>query len=221
MTFKRRQMELKVAKSDIKNDGSFAGYGSVFNNLDSYRDIVMPGAFIRSLGEWAKKDALPPILWQHRSDQPIGPFTTMREDSKGLYVEGQMLVKSVRQAAETHALLQSGAIRGMSIGYNPTVEEWDSKEEIVRLKDADLWEVSIVTFPANQAATVTELKEFIRAGTVPSVREFEGLLRDVAGFTKAQAKTIVAEGYSKFYERRDAVGIESAISAIDKFTLKL
>ena len=99
-------------------DGTFAGYGSVFGNVDSYGDVVMPGAFSDSLADWKAKGRFPPVLWQHDSRQPIGPFTAMREDPKGLHVEGKLLVNDVQLAREAHALISTGAIGGMSIGYN-------------------------------------------------------------------------------------------------------
>lgn len=206
--YRKRSMEFDM--KSLKKDGSFAGYGSVFGNTDLYNDVVMPGAFTDTLQAWALKDRLPPVLWQHSSNSPIGSYTDMSEDSTGLYVEGKLLIKSVQQAAEAYALLEAKAINGLSIGYNiPDDEdamEYDAAHGIMKILKIDLWECSIVTFPANTSASVTELKTIFGAGRVPSVREFEHLLRDV-GCPKSKA-AYLANGLGELL-RRDADGDKS------------
>jgi HK97 family phage prohead protease len=182
--------------------GEFEGYGSVFETIDAYRERVAPGAFRESLKEWAARGALPPVLWQHRADQPLGPFLEMREDDRGLFVRGKLLVEDVRQAREAHALMKSGAVSGLSIGFNVVREEFDHEEELVTLQEIDLWEVSVVTFPANTDARVEAVKNRFADG-LPSVREFEGFLRD-AGFSRVQAVAIASRGLSGLL--RDAEG---------------
>lgn len=142
----------------VSDDGFFSGYLSVFGVVDAYRDIVMPGAFAESLARWQEKKMLPPVLWQHRSGEPIGPFTKMVEDGRGLYVEGKLLVNEVQRAKEAHALLKAGAISGMSIGYETIGEEIDKEQRARKLTKLELWEGSIVTFPANPDARVDAVK---------------------------------------------------------------
>ena len=201
MKMKRRQFGFEVKSLD--ETGAFAGYGSVFGNADFYRDVVMPGAFQDSLAQWQDQKALPPILWQHNSDQPIGPFTKMAEDGKGLAVEGQLLVKDVKKAREAYALLKANAIRGMSIGYNPLEEEYDAKTNVNRLLKVDLWEVSIVTFPANTDATVSQIKTILKGGRMPTLAEFEASLRE-EGWSRNQAKIIAGDGLRGLLKQRDA-----------------
>lgn len=76
----------------IGEDGVFDGFGSVFGNVDSYKEIVAPGAFTESLAAWKASGRLPPVLWQHRSGEPIGPYLEMEEKPLGLWVKGQLLV---------------------------------------------------------------------------------------------------------------------------------
>ena len=206
MKLKQRQFGFQV--KDVGEDGTFSGYGSVFDVVDSYRDVVKPGAFSKTLADWMAKDALPPCLWQHRSDQPIGPFTKMAEDGKGLYVEGQLLIKDVKKAREAYALLKSKTIRGMSIGYDipDGGMTYDGKTNVWNLTQVDLWECSIATFPANVEAGVTEIKSKIIGGELPSISQFEELLRDAAGFSKKQATSIASVGYAKFLDQREAEG---------------
>jgi hypothetical protein len=117
----------------------------------------------------------------------------MVEDEKGLYTEGQLLVKDVQRAREARALMMSKTIDGMSIGFNSLVEEYDKAENLITLKEIDLWEVSIVTFPANSESLITEVRSMFANG-VPSIREIEEILRD-AGFSRTQAKALVGHGY--------------------------
>lgn len=200
MSYKRRQYAYQFKSLDAKGD--FAGYGSVFDVIDSYRDVVRPGAFERTIAEWKAKGRFPPVLWQHIGSQPIGPHTDLREDSKGLYNEGRMLIDDVQQAREAYALTKSGAIAGQSIGYD--IFEGgiihDDKSNTWSLTAIDLWEISIATFPANPEAMVTEVKQLFAKGQLPTLRQFEGMLRD-AGCSRSQAVEIANAGLAKLLQR--------------------
>lgn len=135
-------------------DGRFAGYASVFDNTDSQRDIMRRGAFKTSL----KLRKYPvQLLWQHQWDEPIGIITEIFEDKHGLYVEGRLLLE-VARAKEALALLKAGVIRGMSIGYTVKRARRDADSGARELLEVELWEVSLVTMPANEAAQVTVVK---------------------------------------------------------------
>jgi HK97 family phage prohead protease len=168
-------MEVKA----LDETGMFEGYGSVFDVVDGWDDVVVKGAFEKSI---AKKK--PAMLWQHNSNQPIGVYTSVKEDDKGLRLEGKLLIEEIGQARETYALLKAGAINGLSIGYNALAWEHETRKDrqIRVLKEIDLWEISLVTFPANPKATV---------GSVKSIREAESYLRD-AGLGRTEAKAVIA-----------------------------
>jgi uncharacterized protein len=191
MKIEHKTFELQT--KEVADTGEFSGYLSVFHNVDSYRDVVMPGAFVDSLAVWQSKGRLPPVLWQHRSGEPLGPFTAMREDARGLYVEGRLLVGQVQRAAEAHALLKAKAVSGMSIGFETIGEEWDKQNRLRKLTKIDLWEGSIVTFPANEAAQVDAVKSLIHGGELPDLKTFEGFLRE-AGFSRTQSAAIASRG---------------------------
>lgn len=176
----------------VTDSGAFAGYASVFGNIDSYGDVIAPGAFSDSLTEWQSKGTWPPCLWQHRSDMPLGPFTAMREDDKGLYVEGQLLVKDVAQSREAHALLKSKTISGLSIGFEVIADAFDTDTQIRTLTRIKLWEASLVTFPANEAAQV----ESIKARLFRSRRDFETVMREQLEMSKRQAERVCAGGWA-------------------------
>lgn len=195
------KLEKKAFPLEIKavdDSGTFSGYLSVFGTLDSYRDIVMPGAFAESLGKWKVKDRLPPMLWQHRSAEPIGRFVSMAEDGKGLLVEGELLVKDIARAREAYALVKAKVVSGMSIGFETVGEEIDKANRARKLTKIDLWEGSIVTFPANEDAQIASIKSALMGGSLPTLPEFEEFLRE-AGFSKSQATAIAGKGLAKLH----------------------
>jgi len=149
--FETKNIEFKLG--DIGDDGTFIGYGSIFDNIDSYKDIVKKGAFKKTLNE--RKNIK--MLWQHDSREPIGIFTKVYEDDVGLVVEGKIAL-DVRRGAEAYSLMKLGAIDGLSIGYSTIVSEYDSKTGIRDLKELKLYEVSVVTFPANEKSTIDSVK---------------------------------------------------------------
>lgn len=126
----------------VAEDGRIRGYASLFGLTDEGGDTVAPGAFAASLARRGKGVKL---LWQHDPHQPIGVWETLREDARGLYVEGRLLTE-LRQGAEAAALLKAGAVDGLSIGYRAVRAEKQSGGGR-RLVEVDLWEVSLVTFP--------------------------------------------------------------------------
>jgi hypothetical protein len=205
---KRLARPLKV--KSISDNGTFEGYGSVFHVEDYYKDVVMPGAFTKSLSSWKSKGAMPALLWSHNHDSPIGVYEDMTEDEHGLLVRGRLLIDDVVLARETYALMKAGAVGGLSIGYRPVVEEYDHKSSINRLKELDLWETSLVVFPANEAAQVIGIK---------TVRDFEGFLRD-AGYSKKEACRIASRGFGRQGEPGDELtNIETLINSnIKSFT---
>lgn len=138
----------------LEADGRFAGYASIFDVIDSQRDRVKHGAFRRSL---ASREIPVKLLWQHQWEQPIGVIEAIFEDDRGLYVQGRLLM-DVAKAREAHALLKAGALRGMSIGYQVKQSRRDADTGVRELLEVELWEVSIVTLPANAQANVTVVK---------------------------------------------------------------
>jgi HK97 family phage prohead protease len=196
--------EVKFAGTE--SDMSFAGYGAVFGNVDSYGDVISPGAFKDTLTASKRSGNWPAMLSQHGGflggdATPIGVWTEMREDDTGLYVEGKLA--DTPRGVEAYKLLKMTprpAINGLSIGF--IAKEWSmrSKPEEPRrtLKTLDLMEVSLVTMPANPKARVQSVK-----GDINTIRDFETFLRDVGGFSNAAAKAIAAGGFKANPEPRD------------------
>jgi len=189
-TIERAYLDRPFAVKNLAEDGMFEGLGSVFNVEDDYADIVAPGAFKRTLREHKKRGTMPAMLWQHKSDSPIGAYTAMREDDAGLQVIGKLTL-GTRQGAEAYALLKDGAVDGLSIGYRTVKSEIDDKKHTRTLTDVDLWEVSLVTFPANAQARVSAVKSIKEIETINSLSDAERILRD-AGYSRAEAVALVS-----------------------------
>lgn len=197
--------------------GEFEGHGSVFNNEDSYGDIVLPGAFQKSLEEHRSAGTLPAMLWQHDPGQPVGVYSQMSEDSKGLYVKGQLLLDTAK-GREVHAMLKAKAVRGLSIGF--VTRQWEYRDDTRLVKDVDLWEVSLVTFPANRAAQVADVKN--SSSPITTERDLEQYLRDVGKLSKSEAKAAVARVRASILERRDASdGIGKTMGAAQRLLQQL
>lgn len=186
MTLQTREFCFKA--DTIDESGVFTGYGSVFDVLDSYKEIVVRGAFNESLAAHKSKGTMPAMLWQHRSGEPMGVYTQMEEDAIGLKVSGQIAMKTQR-GAEAYELLKIGAISGLSIGFVPREEAYDKVTGVTTLKRVDLWELSLVTFPANDAARVQGVKA---VDGIITLRDAEDYLRE-AGISKGQALAFLSK----------------------------
>jgi HK97 family phage prohead protease len=201
----------EIKEADIKEDGTFEGYGSTFGGIpDAYGDVIAQGAFRASLQKGGRNGNGIALLWQHNPDQPIGIWRSITEDSKGLAVSGK-LAREVRQAEEAYILLKMGALKGMSIGYDTVEYEFNKDTKIRTLKEVNLWEISLVTFPANVSATVTGVKALEEA---KNIRDFERILRE-AGLSSRQAVYICSLCKSHFDNRSecDKLTVASAFQA--------
>lgn len=148
---KSYRLELKA----VAEDGTFEGYASVFGNVDLHGDRIERGAFKRTL-DHARQSGRPiPLLWQHHVDEPIGVVADLAEDEHGLRMTGRLVLETAR-AREAYALLRAGALGGLSIGFQTVKESWDSGVRVIR--EVKLFEISLVTIPANPEATVATVK---------------------------------------------------------------
>lgn len=224
MRIERRAVTFEV-RAVAEDARTFEGYGSVFNTIDSYNDTIVKGAYKQTLKEWKARKKLPKMLLQHggggffssNADDmvPIGKWEEMYEDDYGLFMKGRLFDIATDRAVATYAALKEGELDGLSIGFRTLKSKMDEETGIRTLTEIQLYEVSLVTFPANDPARVTAVK----ADAMPTEREFEQWLRREAGFTEAQAKGIVAKGYRQV--RREAMSSEEAcgelVEAIRKY----
>ncbi len=157
--------------------GRLEGLAATFNHSDRANDILLPGAF------GSVDAARVRMLWQHRADQPIGVWDEIRETPDGLLVAGRLLLE-VQQGREAYALLKAGAVDALSIGFSVPAggAALDRKTGRRRLSQVDLWEISLVTFPANEFARIRKVKAD-RAGSAPLALalDLRRLARRIAG----------------------------------------
>lgn len=187
----------------VTEQGEFEGYASTFNNEDQGGDIVVAGAFAKAIARGVGKVKM---LLQHDRTMPIGIWTELVENAKGLKAKGRLILETVA-GRETHALLKAGALDGLSIGFRTIKHRYDQAKPMVRyLEELDLKEISVVTFPMNERALVASVK-----GQLPTEREFEQFLMRDAGLSAQQAKAFIADGYKALKGKRDAAGGEAEI----------
>ncbi len=148
--------EIKRAEAAVSATaaGVFEGYASLFNIADGGGDVVAPGAFARSLAQRGPLGVK--MLWQHKTAEPLGVWTTLVEDARGLRVVGRLDL-SVARAREALSLMREGALDGLSIGFRAVRAE-KQKNGLRRLIEIDLWEISLVTFPMLSQARISAVK---------------------------------------------------------------
>lgn len=154
-----RRETITLAATEVRfaadEAGTFTGYASVFGEPDSYGDIVKRGAFARAIRE-RKATGGPAMFWNHDSNLPLGVWTELVEDDRGLKVAGKLVTETAR-GAEALALLKAGAVNGLSIGFRARKAERGPNGGRV-LTDIELVEISLVSLPAASKARITSVK---------------------------------------------------------------
>lgn len=150
------RLYVPLSMKSLGGDGRFSGYASVFGEVDLGKDVIERGAFARSLARKGPSGVR--MLYQHDPAEPIGRWLVLREDQRGLFVEGQLTLGAPR-ADEVHAHLKNRALDGLSIGFRTVRAERDAASGIRRILEADLWEISVVTFPMLPSARVVTVKQ--------------------------------------------------------------
>lgn len=221
MNIKNFTLDTELEIKALTEEGEFEGYASVFNVVDTDRDVIEQGAFAKSLKN--KKPSKIKMLWQHNRQNPIGEWLEMEEDSKGLWVKGQFILE-VQQAREAHALMKRKQIDSLSVGFMMGQKdfEYDEKKRTRNIKNLDLWEISPVTFPANASAKISRVKSshWTESGDLnikqlfddcETKRDYEQIFRDV-GFSQKEAKALT----STIAPLRDVEGDE-ILNALKQF----
>jgi len=137
---------------EVQDGTIIQGYASHFGATDKGGDVVSKGAYAASLGHAVNDGRRIKMLWQHDPTQPIGVWDEVREDDTGLWVKGRLL-EATQKGREAAALIEAGALDGLSIGYR-TVKSTKNDKGQRLLKELELWEVSLVTFPMLPSARV-------------------------------------------------------------------
>lgn len=157
-------------RADEGEEGIVSGYASTFTSKpDSYNSIVIPGAFSETL---AKGLSRVKVLWNHNPDEPIGKLLEAREDSVGLWVRYKLSL-GIQKAKDIYTLIKDGVIDSMSFGFSILDDEY--KDGVWKIKKVELWDVSPVTFPANQEAMITG----VRSEAEPDPQEVQALIDSI------------------------------------------
>lgn len=206
---KQKNLTTQLDIKSLDDGGSFEGYASVFGVVDSDGDVIVKGAFGRTLASGKK----PKMLWQHDTKEIIGKWTELSEDDNGLWVKGSLIMETQR-GREAYALLKAGVLDAMSVGFN-IVEATPGEQRRGRvIDDVDLWEISLVTWGANPQALVTNVKH-------DTIKDFERFLRD-AGYSRKQATAIASGGYKAAFGQCDADSDDdSLIKSLTELTATL
>lgn len=212
------QKTLGFETTEIKTEGDkgvFSGYASKFNGVDSYGDTILPGAYAKAI-KGIKN--LPIFLNHDKSEVPLGVYTVVKEDERGLYVEGQLTL-AISKARDVFEAMKAGSINGLSVGlgvsnkdytFNDPDDPWSGRtfKSISALR-----EISVCTYPADDKARISVVKSQNEAKTV---RDLEESLRD-AGFSKADALSFISTAKAVILDeknRRDSeTEVEKAVIA--------
>lgn len=231
-------LEIKAEGDANSQEGFFEGYASTFGNVDFGGDIIQAGAFEKSLSSWGQKGQLPFLLAFHDLSRPIGDWLEMRETEKGLFVRGQLWVKShkrIEDAVRVYNMLQGTGKKEMSIGFRIPDGGYEVREtatgSVRVIKEIDLVEVSVVPIAMNEQALVTSVKSLTDdEGQLLSKREVEKALRD-AGLSSRQAKAFIASGYDALErdakgngegaDRDDQTGMDELIASLRNYSQQL
>jgi uncharacterized protein len=192
---------LAIQDCNIKfaaSEGAFSGYGSVFGNLDSKNDIIMPGAYDDVLKSGDPVHVYVNHGWL-RGELPVGDWTGLKQDTKGLFGDAN-LVMQMPTALNAYWAMKSGLVSGLSIGFLPDPSSTERKNDGTRVihKIKILKEISIVTDPANESSRVVSVKFREEIDQVLTVKDFEHFLRDAGDFSKGAAQALTAKAKALF-----------------------
>jgi HK97 family phage prohead protease len=203
---------LSLNNCDIKfaaAEGAFSGYGSVFGNVDSKNDVIMPGAYAEVL----KESDTVPVYVNHgwlNNELPVGKWVGLKEDARGLFGDAN-LVMQMSGAVDAYWGMKSGLVTGLSVAIIPDSKATERRSDGVRVihRVKALKEISIVTDPANAEARVTDIKTADDVEQIETIRDFERFLRDAGGLSKGAAVALVARAKMIFATGEPGESVEA------------
>jgi HK97 family phage prohead protease len=211
------QKTLAFTDSEIKfsSDGKagvFEGYASVFDVIDSDGDIILPGAYKKTLATQSRQVGM---FFNHKTwEIPVGKWQSLEEDSKGLIVRGE-LTPGLSVSNDLRAAMEHKTVEGMSVGFTVMKDDFDLIATGRAFKNvASLREISICTFPANEQATIESMKSM---EAITTIRDVEHWLRDSAGLSKSQALGFIARFKSAVRSDSEGGEITALLERIKSF----
>lgn len=169
----------------------FTCYGNVKGNVDHVGDRTLDGAYQKSIDKHKQKNTMPKMLWMHNPyETPIGKWIAMKEDAKGLLMEGEFA--DTEKGREMYTLMKDGHVDSFSIGYKVIQEKWNTSKQCNDLIELDIVEVSAVNFACNEASTLQSIKTHIGEGGTPTKAELREILKSVGWLSKRSIERITA-----------------------------
>lgn len=204
------RLDFALEVKGLTDAGLFEGYASTFGERDLGGDIVVAGAFAKSLKARGPKGVR--MFADHDSTKRIGVWTDISEDERGLYVKGRLLTEK-QIGKEAYIDLKEGSLDGMSIGFRTKADSYDGRRKARMLKEVDLLEISLVSFPMNESARVTGVKSF---EDIQTIREFEEALINgtLPALSAKEAKGLLAGGFKAIRSERDAGKVSDELAEI-------
>ena len=188
---KNKTLTLGVVSFKAASDGSmhFTCYGNTKGNVDHAWDRAVDGVYTNSIKEHEANGTMPKMFWMHNPrDLPIGKWISMKEDEKGLLLEGEF--SNTEKGRDVYELMKSGALDSFSIGYSVVEEKWNDVARCNDLIEIKLIEISAVSFACNEESRLVGIKSKLDEGELPSKRELEKFLIE-QGLSKRQSEKIV------------------------------
>jgi hypothetical protein len=166
----RETKVLSLNLKDINERGEFTGYLATYGTVDRQKDVVVQGAFTKSLEQTGNKL---PLLWMH--NDPIGTFEAT-DHAKGLFIKGTLLpIDEIPLAKYAYLCMKNQVVTSLSIGYEVT--EREVKDGVRYLKELNLYEGSLVAVPANPEARITAVKQFVAEGKMADFEQALAAIR--------------------------------------------
>lgn len=194
--------DLKTIERDGQKLGIIKGYASTYGNVDRGGEMVVKGAFAKSLARYRETNRQIRMYAQHDRHSIIGgyPIDKARDDDKGLYVEGEINLE-VQKGFEMYQLAKQKVITDLSIGYS--IIDADVENDVFMLKELELWEVSLVGEPMNAQATILEVKSAI--SKLETIKEVEAFLKETCHLSSGSRKTLISKikSFSRDAEKED------------------
>ena len=195
--------------TDLKEDGTFSGYASVFGAIDSYGTSWAKGCFKDCLDEMQRSGRVLPMVWSHDYTDPIGKYTKLEEDNKGLYVEGKLLL-SVSRAREVYDLMKEKIITGLSVSIDVQEYDYDVDSDLITFTRCSLYEISPCLFPAVKEARI----DTVRSELTP--RYLERVLHE-AGLSRAMSAKYANEIVRELSDKTKTDTIQQDLAAFKEF----
>lgn len=187
------------------DSGEIEGLGGAFGNKDQGGDILEFGSVAKSLAEHTKEGTMPNMFFAHSMFEPVGHWNNLEESKKGIGSKGQVWInKGIPKAEQAYQLAKNPGEKGLSIGYQIVVAEYDSAKKVNVLKEIKLREISITPYPMNKRALITSVKTMMSdINKKYTIRELESILRD-AEFSNSEAKSFLAMCKTAYDDEREA-----------------